>query len=433
MQQPRARSETGILRKAVVHTPGAELSNVSPRNRNTFGFDDLLYGRLARREHDTLVALLRDVFGVEVLFFRELLEEALARANSMDRLLLIETVAQIEELDARQQERLMGLLGRLGEEGVAPLADRLIHGDVVRPEASVSDFLSAELYHLPPAPNLMLVRDLAATTGDDMFVAWSSERVRRRENLLWRAVLQHSRLRGKVRWFNWMVDDPDAPGRPLYSLDGGNVVQAGENVLIVGQGPRTGPAAVEKLVQWTQEHAPQETHVFLVSLPSPVEHLDTVFTMLSRDECLVFPPSVLGNGPESINVLQLTLRPGGAPKFIRPSGLLGPLGEALGVHLKPVSCGGTSPLEQRREQWWGGASALAVAPGKVITFRSAGRTIEELESRGYACLDGEEVLSGKVGGPDEHEKCVIAIRGSELSRARGGPRSYVLPLVRDPL
>jgi arginine deiminase len=415
-----------------VHTPGPELENVSPRNRQSFGFNDLLYERLARREHATLVALLCDVFGVEVLFFRELLEEALARANSMDRLLLLETVAQAEELGPREADRLLALLNRAGPDTPAALADRLIYGDVVRPEDSLGDFLNPNLYHLPPLPNLMLVRDLAATVSGEMFVAWSSERGRRRENLLWRCVLQHSRLREEVRWSNWMVDDPLAPGRPLYSLDGGNVVQPGEHVLLVGQGPRTGPAAVEKLAQWASEHAERETHLFAVSLPEPIEHLDTVFAMLSRDECLVFPPSVLGNGPESIDVLQLTLRPGQGPVCARPAGLLGPLGEALGVEMEPVNCGGASPLEQRREHWWGGAGALAVAPGKIIVFRSAGRTIEELEARGYTCLDGEQVLAGR-GDPHQHEKCVLTIRGSELSRARGGPRSYVLPLVRDPL
>nr|MDQ3327824.1 arginine deiminase family protein [Chloroflexota bacterium] len=191
-----------------------------------------------------------------------------------------------------------------------------------------------------------------------------------------------------------------------------------------------GAEAIGKLTGWLGEHARTETHLFIVELPRPIEHLDTVLTMLSRDECLVFPPSLFGNGPESVNVLQVTFRPGGETESVRPPELLGPLSEALGVQLQPVHCGGENPLEQRREQWWGGACVLAVAPGKLIAFRSAQRTLAELEAAGYARLESEAVLAGE-SDPHIHEKCVILVRGSELSRARGGPRSYVLPLVRD--
>jgi arginine deiminase len=429
---PRIGSETGALRRAVVHTPGAELSHISPRNQSEFGFNDLLYERYARREHETLVALLRDVFGVEILQVRALLEEALARTNSMDRLRLLQTVSEVERLDEREQERLLGLAHTESAEDGAALAALLIAGEPVRSDGSVREFLNTRTYHLPPIPNLMLTRDLGAVIGDAMFVAWNAAPVRRRESLLWRFILQHSSLHGALRWKNWMVDDVPMPASPLYALEGGNVVQPGERVIVVGQSARTGPDAVEKLTGWLGENAEAETHLFIADLPDAIEHLDTVFTMLSRDECLVFPPSVFANGPESLDVLHAILRPGREPELRRPPGLLEPLGEALGVELRAVSCGGPNPLEQRRERWWGGACVLAVEPGRLIAFRSAQRTLAELEARGYVCLDCEEVLSGRRD-PRGYERCVILVRGSELSRARGGPRSFVLPLERDRL
>lgn len=432
MNEPRVGSETGTLRKALVHAPGAELAYVSPSNQHLFGFNDLLYERYTRREHDTLVSLLCDVFGVEVLYFRDLLFQALSNANAMDHLRLLQTVSQIEDLSERDQERLLALATTTGEEDVAALVDRLIAGEPVRPDTSLSEFLNPALYHLAPIPNLMLVRDLCAVIDSSIFVAWNSVSVRRRENLLWRFALQQSSLRESVHWSNWMVDDVQMPGDPRYSLDGGNVVQPAEHVVVVGQSERTGTAAVEKLTQWLVDHVTRETHLFIARLPAPIEHLDTIFTMLSRDECLIFPPSVFGNGPESINLLHAIIRPGEETVCSRPAELLPPLSEALGIELQPISCGGANPPDQRREQWWGGACLLAVAPGKLIAFRSAQRTIAELEARGYVCLDSDEVLAGKQN-PHVHEKCVVLIRGSELSRARGGPRSYVLPLVRDPL
>ncbi len=430
MPQPHVCSETGPLRRAVVHSPGRELSHVSPSNRADFLFSDVLYERHARREHNTFVALLRDVFGVEVQFFRELLTGSLLRANSMDRLRLLETVGQLEELSGQKQERLLRHINIADEAQAAQLTELLIAGEPVgKSDSSVSGFLNRNLYHLPPIPNLMLVRDLAAVVGNEMFVAWNSEQARKRENLLWRFVLQHSEWRHGTHWHNWMLDETDVPERPLYALEGGNVVQPAEHVLVVGQSLRTGSAAAEKLASWLWEHAAQESHLFLVMLPEPLDHLDTVFGMISQNECVVFPPSLFGHGPESVNVLQVVMRPGQEPEYHRQGELIGPLGEALGVRLHAVSCGGSSPLEQRREQWWGGASILAVAPGKLVAFRSAERTLQELEARGYVGLDAEDVLGGKHD-PYAHEKCVVLIRGAELSRAKGGPRSLVLPLAR---
>jgi arginine deiminase len=423
-------SETGLLRKVVVHTPGREISHVSPANQREYGFNDILYERYATREHDTLVALLRDVFYVEVLQFRDLLSDALTRANSMDRLRLLQTVGQIESLEPREHDRLLALNEIGGKGAVQAATSRLIHGEPVRSDASVSEFLNHNLYHLPPLPNLMLVRDLAAVVQDHLFVTWNAVPVRRRENLLWRFMLQYSEMLAELSWSNWLVDDVEMPNIPLLSLDGGNIVQPAPNVIVVGQSSRTGADAISKLTGWLEEHTQSETHLFIVDLPRQIEHLDTVLTMLSHDECLVFPPSLFGNGPESVNVLHVIFRPGGEMVSARPPELLVPLGEALGVRLRPVSCGGDNPLEQRREHWWGGACVLAVAPGKLIAFRSAQRTLMELEARGYARLESEAVLSGE-SDPYAHEKCVILVRGSELSRARGGPRSYVLPLVRD--
>jgi arginine deiminase len=423
-------SETGRLRRAVVHAPGAELLHVRPSNHREFLFNDLVYERQASREHAAFVALLRDVFGVEVLEVRTLLVEALERVSATERLRLLEAVARLEGLGARDRERLVALAVECGG-GAEALAGRLIGGEPVGATGpSVGEFLNSSPYHLPPIPNLMLARDLAVTLGDDVFLAWNSQRVRRRENLLWRFVLAHSRLREGTRPHLWMQEDPEPSDEPAYSLEGGNVVQPARDVIVVGQSLRTGAGAVERLTGWLAERATRETRLFILALPAPYDHLDTVFTMLSADECLVFPPSLVGHGTESANVLEVTLRPGEAPEARRRSGLLGPLGEALGAELRAVPCGGDSPVAQRREQWWGGCSALAVAPGKVIAFQSADRTLGELEARGYVRLDGERVLAGDAD-PWAHERCVVALRGSELSRAKGGPRSLALPLERD--
>jgi arginine deiminase len=73
-----------------------------------------------------------------------------------------------------------------------------------------------------------------------------------------------------------------------------------------------------------------------------------------------------------------------------------------------------------------------VGPGKVIIYRSSERTISELEKRGYRVVDVNDVRTGAASvSLDDGEKGVLKVKGSELSRGHGGPRSLVLPLMRD--
>ncbi len=430
MPGPRVRSETGALRRVLVHRPCGELSNVAPDNYRDFLLNDILYERHAQEEHDAFVSLLRDAFGVEVLYFEDLLTRALMHAGSLDRALLADTVARVEGLGARARERVLRLVDVSSEDEARRSACLLVAGlPVSVPDSGVGEYLEGRRYHLPPLPNTMLVRDVAAVVGDEMYLAWNSMRARRRENLLWRFALRHSCLPG-TSWTDWMDGVPrDDPGEAC-ALEGGNVLQVAPDVIAVGKSLRTDSAAVDRLIESLSRRATRAQHVVVAILPGPYEHLDTVFTMLCDDEALVFPPSVFGNGPESLEVLAVTVEPGREPAWRRAGNLLDALGEVLGRAIRVVPCGGEDPIAQRREQWWGGASALAVAPGRVVLFRSAQRTLGELARAGYACVEVRDVLAGRCD-PGRYEKCAISIRGTELSRARAGPRSLVLPLVRD--
>jgi arginine deiminase len=102
------------------------------------------------------------------------------------------------------------------------------------------------------------------------------------------------------------------------------------------------------------------------------------------------------------------------------------------VDLTPIPCGGHDPTDQQREQWFSAANLLAVAPGKVIIYRSSERTIAELAQRGYRVVDINDVQTGAVKlSLDDDEKWVLKVKGSELARGHGGPHSLVFPLVRD--
>ena len=71
-------SEAGQLRQVIVHRPGLELSRLTPRNIGELLFDDVLWAKKAKEEHDAFAEALRDK-GVRVHYFGQLLGETLER------------------------------------------------------------------------------------------------------------------------------------------------------------------------------------------------------------------------------------------------------------------------------------------------------------------------------------------------------------------
>src|SRR3954451_11626272 len=76
-------SEVGRLRQVILHKPGLELSRLTPTNVEELLFDDILWAKRAREEHDAFAAALSDR-GVKVHHFAVLLAEALANAEARD-------------------------------------------------------------------------------------------------------------------------------------------------------------------------------------------------------------------------------------------------------------------------------------------------------------------------------------------------------------
>src|SRR5439155_2893851 len=113
-------------------------------------------------------------------------------------------------------------------------------------------------------------------------------------------------------------------------------------------------------------------------------HLDTIFTLLSRDECLVYPPLILPGGGEQVGIVRLS-RDGHGVLRAAPEhrSLIACLEDELGHPIHAIPCGGTSRLYQDREQWTDGANAVALRPGLVLGYERNERTFLALEAAGY--------------------------------------------------
>src|SRR6266545_4546693 len=78
-----ANSEVGTLRTVMVHRPDVAHERLTPTNCHELLFDDVIWVRRARQEHDAFVDLMRER-GVEVLLFHDLLTETLEDSEARE-------------------------------------------------------------------------------------------------------------------------------------------------------------------------------------------------------------------------------------------------------------------------------------------------------------------------------------------------------------
>lgn len=299
-------------------------------------------------------------------------------------------------------------------------------------------YVEGRLFYLTPLPNLMFMRDLGTVVNERLLLARMAVPGRTREPLLLDFVQRNHKLFKKSERWTWAdarINDPAWPAvsSPMLQLEGGNVLQLREDLIVLGVSGRTSMEAIQRISDAWRDYAEKRgirVILYVLRLPAGFNHLDSVFGLISDKECIVYPPVFEPYGPASVDVVRAELGKGS----IQPT-RSADFFESLhrdGLDLTPIKCGGQDPVDQQREQWFSAANLLALAPGKVVIYRSSERTVAELARHGYQIIDINDVQTGAVKlDLDAPGKWALKIKGSELSRGHGGPHSLVLPLVRD--
>ena len=422
-------SETARLRQVVVHNPGPEVDQMVPGMMEKLLFDDILYVDLARREHgqfrQVLAKVAEEVLDVQDLFVEALQDEEVKRAF----------IADLQQLVGLPDDT-CNLLRSLSSGEAA----RSVIGGVPWDDMPSHTRWEQEFdYRVRPIPNLLFMRDPASVIGDGYSVNSMATWAREREPLILSYVFRHHpRLKhhtDRDKWFDQVTPLIRGEIKAPVSLEGGDIQVLSPKVLVVGCSERTQADAIHLLAEGLRARRSGNEHSFdhllMVLMPNKrsAMHLDTIFTRISEDECLVYPPYFLPSSRELLNVTSIDLRHGELRMSTQP-GLLRSL-RALGIELEPIFCGGRDPILQQREQWTDGANAFCLAPGVITSYGRNLATGEALDRAGYRVVTAERVLS--AGGPDllDGTKYLVQIEAGELSRARGGPRCMTMPLSRD--
>ena len=409
----KVNSEIGKLNGVIVHVPGAEVENMTPENAERSLYSDILNLSVALPEYNGFLGVLKQF--TTVFEVRDLLTDIVNIDEAKGELL--GKLCRFYDINKEVCNYLQNLK--------APeLARQLIEG-VEMNKNTLTAYFDDEKYSVRPVPNLFFTRDASFTVNDNVMISKMASRVRAHETFIMETIFDyHPAFKGNtLNLVNEFSSSKDA------HIEGGDVLVAREDVLVVGNGARSSSQGIDTLLEHFK-NKPGVQHILVQELPYKPEsfiHLDMTFTFLDMDKAMVYQPLILGSN----RFLTIHITIDGSNVSIREEDNLLKALNKLGIDLEPVFCGGSSNITfMEREQWQSGANFFAIKPGMVLGYERNVRTIEAMSKADFEVIQANEVIN-KDKNPLDYKRAVITIKGDELSRGGGGARCMTMPVSRE--
>lgn len=400
MKKINVNNEIKPLKKVLLHRPGEELLNLTPNALDELLFDDIPDLEKAIEEHDNFAKIFKDE-GIEVVYLEDLMaetldqnknlrEEFLAKylkeANIADDLAFNESKKLLESIKDTKEFVLKTMSGiTLKELGIKN--DKVIYNQ--------------KYTAINPMPNLYFTRDPFSSIAEGVSINSMYSVTRSRETIYADYIFNHHKDYKTVKDFYGRGKD--------YHIEGGDILNINENLLMIGISQRTELDAIRVLAKNVLEDQDNDINEIIgVNIPNEraYMHLDTVFTQIDVDT-FTYHPGIIS----TFHAVKFSLRDYEMSEEFIEKSLDDLLKDALKLDkINLLPCGGGDPIAALREQWTDGSNTLAIAPGKVIVYKRNTVTNQMLE------LNDIEV---------------IKLDSSTLTVGRGGPRCMSMPLIRE--
>ena len=402
------KSEIKELKKVLLHRPGRELENLTPKWLNQLLFDDIPWLDLAQKEHDAFADIFRKN-GVEVLYLVDLVAEALETSDDVKN----QFINQFIEEAAITSDTLKLLIFdylksmKVTKEMVSTTMAGIRKDEVPNfTKRTLSDHIRDYPFVTDPMPNLYFTRDPFSIIANGVSISKMFSVTRSRETIYGEYIFEYHPIYGSK-------EIPHYYNRQMVpTLEGGDILVLNDKILAVGVSERTHPAAIERLAKNLFYYNKTDFEIVLAfDIPKSraFMHLDTVFTQVDYDKFLIHQEL-----RHEIKAYEVTRSKTHKEKLdVLPiEGKLDDiLSKYLGRKITLIPCGGEDdPVASDREQWNDGANTIVIRPGEVIVYERNHITNSLLEKNGIK---------------------IHKMPSSELSRGRGGPRCMSMPFERE--
>lgn len=470
-------TETGRLRRLLVHSPDSGLGKVVPSKAQDWLFEDIVHlETIRKKEYDFYTKLLLYFLDPDkikgklaeiddpknkrafykpdnpnfhasdkVVELQWLLAQVLEQNDI--RIQVIASVCAIEACSYDTQKRLMKLEPK-------QLAKIFISGSLDENEMI-----------FPPIPNFIFTRDIGITINDHILLNKPARKARTREALLVKYILFHHPF--FEAYHDKIIELPDMHHHFLLpkeaqehkvTLEGGDVMMVSKDHLLIGVSERTSwDAAYQAIKILFDKKILKKISVVKIPRKRDYMHIDTVFTQVKKNVWVLlgnFSEKTIKNlKSDSIEkVLDLAHKKDEKLKIIqfKRSDLDNPIyfdsiEELLrDISVKDLGCkakdvkiifsGNNIFPYDAREQWTDSCNLLAIKEGVVLGYDRNDKTIEAFKNAGFNVVHIEDLIQDLENGKQDTETItdtLVLVSSAEISRARGGFHCMSMPLLRD--
>jgi len=474
----KVTSETGTLRRLLVHSPDSGLGKVVPSKAQDWLFEDIVHlDTIRRKEYDYYTKLLMYFLDPDkikgklasiddpknkrafykpdhpdfhasdkVVELQWLLAQVLE--NNDVKIQMIASVCALEACTYDTQLQLMNFT------------------PIQLSKVFISGTHNDNQMLFPPIPNFIFTRDIGITINEHILLNRPATLARTREALIVKYIIFHHPYFETYRKNIIELEDSrhhfllpkDQQGHRV-TLEGGDVMTVSDNHVLIGVSERTSwDAAYHATKVLLEKNVVEKVTIVKIPKKRDYMHIDTVFTQIKKNVWVllgIFSQKHAKNSEldpielaidlnhkkneDKVKIIQFEKGKLEKPKYFKSV-------EALlrNISVKDLGCkaadvkiifsGNNVFPYDAREQWTDSCNLLAIKDGVVIGYDRNDKTLEAFHAIGFQSVKVEDLIKDvEAGKVDLHalEDTIILMPSAELSRARGGFHCMSMPLLRD--